>query len=243
MGESGDIMTVFGDKRGRSGMPIGHRIMTCLAQGGYRSPVSGGLFNLLQMSQQEEDVLSLEDSGSECFDTAEAGSLADEMEDCLSAVSEGLALAEVTGPPSSKMPAGAEAAGSERMIDSPGRMVRRKKNKGRSRHGPGRLECRKQQALIRQSQGGLCKGRPEGNRSHPGAPPVRGVLWRGVGSGSLTSGGKYSWGFPGFGAHGGGYWEGQVVCIADDHESPGGSGGPIWLCGRATEYHRVPGGS
>ena len=23
----------------------------------------------------------------------------------------------------------------------------------------------------------------------------------------------------------------------------GGSGGPIWLCGRATEYHRVPGGS
>jgi hypothetical protein len=26
------------------------------------------------MSQQEEDVVSLEDSGSECFDTAEAGS-------------------------------------------------------------------------------------------------------------------------------------------------------------------------
>jgi hypothetical protein len=23
----------------------------------------------------------------------------------------------------------------------------------------------------------------------------------------------------------------------------GGSGGPVWLCGRATEYHRVPGGS
>ena len=33
------------------------------------------------MSQQEEDVLSLEDSGSEYFDTAEAGSSADEMED------------------------------------------------------------------------------------------------------------------------------------------------------------------
>jgi hypothetical protein len=48
------------------------------------------------MSQQEEDVLSLEDSGSECFDTAEAGSSADEMEDCLSAVSEGVAVAEVT---------------------------------------------------------------------------------------------------------------------------------------------------
>jgi hypothetical protein len=40
--------------------------------------VSGGLFNLFQMTQQEEDVLSLEDSGSEYFDTAEAGSSADE---------------------------------------------------------------------------------------------------------------------------------------------------------------------
>ena len=70
------------------------------------------------MSQQE-DVLSLEDSGSEYFDTAEAGSSADEMEDCLSAVSEGVAVVEVTGPPSSKVPAGAEAPGSEGMIDSP----------------------------------------------------------------------------------------------------------------------------
>jgi hypothetical protein len=105
---------------------------------------------------------------------------AHEMEDCLSAVSE--AVAEVTGPPSSKMPAGAEAPGSEGMIDSPGRTVRRKKNKGRSRYGPGRLERHKRQALICQSQGCLCKGRPEGNRSHPGAPPVRAVLWRGVGS-------------------------------------------------------------
>jgi hypothetical protein len=209
--------------------------------------VSGGLFNLFQMSQQEEDVLSLEDSGSECFDTAEAGSSADEMEDCLSAVSEGLAVAEVTGPPSSKMPAGAEAPGSEGMIDSPGRTVRRKKNKGRSRYGPVRLERRKRQALIRQSQEGSVQGEAEGNGSHPGAPPVRGVLWRGVGSGSLTSGGTVYrhifLGFSGFGAHGGGYWEGQGVCIADDPESPGGSGGPIWLCGRATEYHRVPGGS
>jgi hypothetical protein len=60
--------------------------------------VSGGLFNLFQMSQQGED------SWSECFDTAEGGSSADEMEDCLSAVSEGMAV--VTGPPSSKVPAG-----------------------------------------------------------------------------------------------------------------------------------------
>jgi hypothetical protein len=43
--------------------------------------VSGGLFNFFQMSQQEEDVLSLEDSGSEYFDTAEADSSADEMDD------------------------------------------------------------------------------------------------------------------------------------------------------------------
>jgi hypothetical protein len=41
IGESGGIMTVFGGKRGRSGMPIGHIILTCLAQGGYRPPVSG----------------------------------------------------------------------------------------------------------------------------------------------------------------------------------------------------------
>ena len=110
------------------------------------------------MSQQEEDVLSLEDSGSEYFDTAEAGSSADEMDDCLSAVSEGVAVAEVTGPPSSEVPAGAEAPGSEGMVDSPGRTVRRKKNKGRSRYGPGRLERRKRQALSRQSQGGSVQG-------------------------------------------------------------------------------------
>ena len=68
--------------------------------------MSGGLFNLFQMSQQEEDVLSLEDSGSECFETGEAGSSADEMEDCLAAASEGVAVAEFTGPPSSKVPSG-----------------------------------------------------------------------------------------------------------------------------------------
>ena len=162
---------------------------------------------------QQEDVLSLEDSDSEYFDTAETGSSADEIDDCLSAVSEGLAVAEVTGPTSSKMPAGAEAPCSEGMMDSPGRTVRRKKNKGRSRYGPVRLERRKRQALMRQSQGGLCRGRPEGNRSHPEAPPVRGVLWRGVGSGSLTSGGTVYrhifLGFSGIWGARGGYWEGQ----------------------------------
>jgi hypothetical protein len=68
------------------------------------------------------------------------------MEDCLSAVSEGVAVVEVTGPPSSKVPAGAKAPGSEGMIDCPGRTVRRKNNKGRRRYGPGRLERRKRQA-------------------------------------------------------------------------------------------------
>ena len=115
------------------------------------------------MSQQEEDVLSLEDSGSECFDTAEAGSSADEMEDCLSAVSEGVAVAEVTGPSSSKVP------GSEGMIDSPGRTVRRKKNKGRNRYGPGRLERRKRQGLSRQSQGGSVKGEAGGEPESSGS--------------------------------------------------------------------------
>ena len=88
LGTLGDSDSVWG-KEGKAGMPIEHRILTCLAQGGYKPPVSGGLFNLFQMSQQEEDVLSLENSGSGCFDTAEAGSSADEMEDCLSAVSDG----------------------------------------------------------------------------------------------------------------------------------------------------------
>jgi hypothetical protein len=32
----------------------------------------------------------------------------------------------------------------------------------------------------------LLKGKPEGNQSHQGAPPVRGVQWRDVGSASLT---------------------------------------------------------
>ena len=113
--------------------------------------MSGGLFNLFQMSLKE-DVLSLEDSDSEYFDTAKAGSSADEIDDCLSAVSEGLAVAEVTDPKSSEMPVGAE------MMDFPGRKVRRK-NKGRSRYGPGLAVRGKRQALIRQeSQGGLCRG-------------------------------------------------------------------------------------
>jgi hypothetical protein len=76
-----------------------------------------------QMSQEEEDVLvlSLEDSNSECFDTVEAGSSADEMDVCLSVLSEveGLAVAEATGPKISKVPAGTEAPGSDDLIESP----------------------------------------------------------------------------------------------------------------------------
>jgi hypothetical protein len=60
------------------------------------------------MSQEEEDVLGLSLEDSEYFDTAEAGSSADEMDDCLSVVSEveGLAVAEATGTKMSKMPQG-----------------------------------------------------------------------------------------------------------------------------------------
>ena len=110
-------MTVLGEM-GRSGTLMRHRTLTCPAQGGCRPPVSGGIFDLLQMSQEEEDVLSLEDSDSEYFDTAEAGSSADEMDDCLFVVLEveRLAVAEATGPKISKVPAGAEASGSEEMI-------------------------------------------------------------------------------------------------------------------------------
>ena len=150
-------------------------------------PVSGGLFDLFQMSPEEEDVLVLllEDSDSECFDTVEAGSSVDAMDDCLSVVSEveGLAVAEPTGPKISKVPAGTEAQGSDELI------VSGPKSKGRSRYGPGRAKHRKRQALSRQeSKGDLCRGKPEENRSHLGTPPVWGVLWRGVWSASLTCG-------------------------------------------------------
>ena len=44
-------------------------------------------------------------------------------------------------------------------MESPGRKARRKKNKGRSRYGPGPAELRKRQALSRQEfKGGLCRG-------------------------------------------------------------------------------------
>ena len=108
--------------------------------------MSGGLFDFFQMSQEEEVlVLLLEDSDSERFQTTEAGSSADEVDDCLSVVGEveGLAVAEATGPKESDRPAGAEPPGSDVM-------TRRKRNKGRSWYGPGRVECRKRQAMSRQ---------------------------------------------------------------------------------------------
>ena len=145
-------------------------------------PVSGGLFDLFQMSLIEEDVLSLEDSDSEYFDTAEAGSSADEMDDCLSAVSEvdGLAVAEATGPKSSKVPAGAKAAGSQELMESPGRKARWKTNKGRSRYGPSRVERRKRQALIRQESQGVCAGEAGG-----GTGVIRELLRCGVPHGGV----------------------------------------------------------
>jgi hypothetical protein len=40
--------------------------------------------------------------------------------------------------------------------------------------------------------------------------------------------GTHPRGFPGLGSHGGGIWEGQGVCISDDHESAVGSGGDLF---------------
>lgn len=69
------------------------------------------------MSQEDVLVLSLEDSDSERFQIAEAGSSADEVNECLSVVweVEGLAVAEVTGPKTSD-----EAPGSDELMESPG---------------------------------------------------------------------------------------------------------------------------
>ena len=74
------------------------------------------------MSQEDVLVLSLEDSDSERFQTAEAGSSADEVDDCLSVVweVEGLAVAEATGAKTSERPARAEAPGSDELMESPG---------------------------------------------------------------------------------------------------------------------------
>jgi hypothetical protein len=59
------------------------------------------------MSQEDVSVLSLEDSDSERFQTAEAGSSADEVDACLSVVweVEELAVAEAKGPKTSERPA------------------------------------------------------------------------------------------------------------------------------------------
>ena len=46
-------------------------------------------------------------------------------------------------------------------------------------------------------------------------------------SGALCTG-TYSWGLEGFGVHGGEYWEGQGVWIADDPESPWGIRGDLF---------------
>ena len=61
----------------------------------------------------------LEDSDSERFQTAEAGSSADEVDDCLSVVGdvEELVVAEATGPKESERPVGAEAPGSDEVME------------------------------------------------------------------------------------------------------------------------------
>ena len=50
-------MIVFREKEGIPGMPIEHRILTCLAKGGYKPPVSGGLFNLFSALHSWHGVL------------------------------------------------------------------------------------------------------------------------------------------------------------------------------------------
>ena len=85
----------------------------------------------------------------ERFLTAEGGSSADEVDDvCLSVVGEveGLAVAEATGLRESER----AAPGSEVVTEPPGPRARRKKNKGKSQHGTGRLERRRRQVLCRQ---------------------------------------------------------------------------------------------
>ena len=111
------------------------------------------------------------------------------------------------------------------------------------------MERRRRQALSRQEtdKGGLSKGKTEGNWSHPGTPPVWGVAWRGVASGSLTCGDivcrRTSPRFPGTWVGRGGFWQDQGVCIADDPESAGGIGrGSVWVRGRTAECNRMPGG-
>ena len=146
------------------------------------------------------------------------------------------------------MTAGAEAPGSEGMIDSPGRTVRGKNNKGRSRYGPVRLERRKRQAFIRQSQGGSVQEEAGGEQESSGRSSGEGCPMEGCGECVTDLRGHCVQ------AHIPGVFRdlertgediGRVKASALQTilRVLGGSGeGPIWLCGRATEYHRVPGG-
>jgi hypothetical protein len=82
-------------------------------------------------------------------------------------------VAEVTGPQSSEMPAGAEAPGSEEIMESPDFTARRKKNKGRSRYGPGRAERRR--GLWMGEAGG--ESESSGSSSDVGCPMERCGEW------------------------------------------------------------------
>jgi hypothetical protein len=139
---------------GRSHRSMGQRALTCLAQGGWTvgPPVSGGLFDFFRC-RKKKCWCCCWTTVTERFLTAEGGSSADEVDDvCLSVVGEvqGLAVAEATGPRESERPAGAAAPGSKVVTEPPGPRARRKKNKGKSQHGTGRLERRRRQALCRQ---------------------------------------------------------------------------------------------
>jgi len=96
-----------------------------------------------------EDALSLEDSDSERFQTAERGSSVDEADEACLSEEEGKspAGAEAPGQREEERPAGAKAPGSQQETESPGHKARRKKNRGRSRYGAGRRERRRRKAL------------------------------------------------------------------------------------------------
>ena len=124
-----------------------------------------GFYILLQMSQEEvildlEETLSLGDSDSEMFLTAEGASSDDGTG---LSEEEGEGPAEAPGQRKEERPAGAKGPGSQQEVEPPGPRARRKKNKGKSRYGAGREERRRRKALQTVEAARLVSGKDPGS--------------------------------------------------------------------------------
>ena len=223
------------------------------------------------MSQEEEilrleDTLSLGDSDSEMFMTAE-GASSDDGTGLSEEESGGPAGAEAPGQREEERPSGAKAPGSQQEIAPPGHRAWRK-NKGRGRYGTGRRERRRRKALQNVEAALLVSDKGPGSpvphttvapREAGGDPKSRGV--------SVTTGEPSSQGCPMVGC-GRRVTDLRGHCLRDHVPEVfqdlsltgkdfgrvrgsalqtilrvlGWSGGPIWVCSGVAGNNRMPGG-